>query len=84
MPVGRQHYGGVAMAVAIGPGDFDEALDFDAGQVFARPHLAIAYALRRPILREYERRPHQPDYILNNQNMNILLWSETGYRFVKR
>ena len=24
------------------------------------------------------------DYILDNQNMNILLWSETGYRFVKR
>ncbi len=24
------------------------------------------------------------DYILDNQNANILLWSETGYRFVKR
>jgi predicted transglutaminase-like cysteine proteinase len=24
------------------------------------------------------------DYILDNQNQNILLWSETGYRFVKR
>ena len=24
------------------------------------------------------------DYILDNQNMNILLWSETGYHFVKR
>ena len=24
------------------------------------------------------------DYVLDNQNMNILLWSETGYRFVKR
>ena len=24
------------------------------------------------------------DYVLDNQNMNILLWSETGYHFVKR
>ena len=24
------------------------------------------------------------DYILDNQNEDILLWSETGYRFVKR
>src|SRR5215831_16563344 len=24
------------------------------------------------------------DYILDNQNANVLLWSETGYRFVKR
>jgi predicted transglutaminase-like cysteine proteinase len=24
------------------------------------------------------------DYVLDNQNENILLWSETGYRFVKR
>jgi predicted transglutaminase-like cysteine proteinase len=24
------------------------------------------------------------DYILDNQNKNILLWSKTGYRFVKR
>jgi predicted transglutaminase-like cysteine proteinase len=24
------------------------------------------------------------DYVLDNQNMHILLWSETGYRFVKR
>jgi predicted transglutaminase-like cysteine proteinase len=24
------------------------------------------------------------DYVLDNQNQNILLWSETGYRFVKR
>ena len=24
------------------------------------------------------------DYILDNQNENILLWFETGYRFVKR
>jgi predicted transglutaminase-like cysteine proteinase len=24
------------------------------------------------------------DYVLDNQNKNILLWSETGYRFVKR
>ena len=24
------------------------------------------------------------DYVLDNQNINILLWSETGYRFVKR
>jgi len=24
------------------------------------------------------------DYILDNQNDNLLLWSETGYRFVKR
>jgi predicted transglutaminase-like cysteine proteinase len=24
------------------------------------------------------------DYVLDNQNKNILLWSETGYRFIKR
>jgi predicted transglutaminase-like cysteine proteinase len=24
------------------------------------------------------------DYILDNQNDNVLFWSETGYRFVKR
>ncbi len=24
------------------------------------------------------------DYVLDNQNDDILLWSETGYRFVKR
>jgi predicted transglutaminase-like cysteine proteinase len=24
------------------------------------------------------------DFILDNQNEEILLWSETGYRFVKR
>ena len=24
------------------------------------------------------------DYVLDNQNHNIVLWSETGYRFIKR
>ena len=24
------------------------------------------------------------DYVLDNQTQDILLWSETGYRFVKR
>jgi predicted transglutaminase-like cysteine proteinase len=24
------------------------------------------------------------DYVLDNQNENVLLWSETGYRFIKR
>jgi predicted transglutaminase-like cysteine proteinase len=24
------------------------------------------------------------DYVLDNQNEDILIWSETGYRFVKR
>jgi predicted transglutaminase-like cysteine proteinase len=24
------------------------------------------------------------DYVLDNQNTDILLWSETGYRFLKR
>ena len=43
MPVGDQHDGAVAMAVAIGPGGFDEAVDFGVGQVFTRPHLAIVY-----------------------------------------
>jgi hypothetical protein len=43
MPVGDQHHGGVAMAVAIGPGGFDEPVDLGVGQVFARPHLGIAY-----------------------------------------
>jgi hypothetical protein len=35
------------MAVAIDPGGFDEPVDFGVGQVFARPHLGIAYALGR-------------------------------------
>jgi predicted transglutaminase-like cysteine proteinase len=26
----------------------------------------------------------QGDYVLDNQNEDILLWSETGYRFIKR
>ena len=42
MPVGDQHHGGVAMAVAVGPGGFDEAVDLGVGQVFTRPHLGIA------------------------------------------
>jgi hypothetical protein len=42
MPVGDQHHGGVAMAVAIGPGGFDEPVDVGVGQVFARPHIGIA------------------------------------------
>jgi hypothetical protein len=45
MPVGEQHHGGVAMAVAVGPGGFDEAVDFGVGQVFARPHVGIANPL---------------------------------------
>ena len=47
MPVGDQHHGGVAMAVAIDPGGFDKPVDFGVRQVFARPHLGIAYALGR-------------------------------------
>jgi hypothetical protein len=53
MPIGDQHHGSVAMAVAIDPGGFDEPVDLGFGQVFARPHLAIAYALGRPIGRLY-------------------------------
>jgi hypothetical protein len=41
------------MAVAIGPGSFDEAVNFGVGQVFARPHLGIAYALGRSVSRLY-------------------------------
>jgi hypothetical protein len=47
MPVGDQHHRGIAMAVAIGPGDFDEAVDLGVGQVFARPYLGIAYPFGR-------------------------------------
>jgi hypothetical protein len=46
--LGDQHHGGVAMAVAIGPGSFDEAVDFGVGQVFTRPHLGIVYPFGRP------------------------------------
>jgi hypothetical protein len=51
MPAGDQHHGGVAMAVAIGPGGFDEAVDFGVGQVFTRPHLGIVYPFGRPAVR---------------------------------
>jgi hypothetical protein len=46
MPVGDQHHVGVAMAVAIGPGRFDEAVDFGVGQVFARPRLGPSVSPR--------------------------------------
>jgi hypothetical protein len=36
------------MAVAVGPGDLDEAVDFGVGQVFTRPHLGIACPFGRP------------------------------------
>ena len=29
--------------MAVGPGGFDEAVDFGVGQVFTRPHIHIAY-----------------------------------------
>ena len=43
----REHHGGVPMAVAIGPGSFDEAVNFGVGQVFARPHLGVEHPFRR-------------------------------------
>jgi hypothetical protein len=48
MPVGDQYHGGVAMAVAVDPRSFDEAVDLGVGQVFARPRIGIAYAFGRP------------------------------------
>jgi hypothetical protein len=53
MPVGDQHHGGIAMAIAIGPGGFEQAVDLGICQVLARPHLGIAYALRWPMSRIY-------------------------------
>ena len=51
MPVGDRHHGGVAMAVAVGPGGSDEAVYFGVGQVFTRPHLGIVYPFGRPAVR---------------------------------
>ena len=47
MSIGDQHHGSVAMAVAVGAGGFDEPVDLGVGQVFARPHLGIAYPFGR-------------------------------------
>lgn len=49
-------------------------------------------ALLVTVVRDKENKTHavltvttdKGDYILDNQNDDILLWSETGYRFVKR
>ena len=41
------------MAIAIATGGFDQAVDLSIGQLFARPHLGIAYALGRPMGRFY-------------------------------
>ena len=51
MPVGDQHHGGIAIAIAIGPAALSKRSTSAFVKDFARPHLGIAYALRWPISR---------------------------------
>ena len=47
VPVGDQHHGGIAMAVAILPGGIDQAGDLAIGEVLAGADLGVAFAARR-------------------------------------
>jgi hypothetical protein len=44
MPIGDQHHGGVAMAVAVVTSGLDQALNLGLGKVFARSDLGIRTA----------------------------------------
>ena len=47
VPVGDQHHGGIAVAVAILPGGGDQAIDLAIGEVLAGADLGVALAARR-------------------------------------
>ena len=47
MPIGDQHRGGVAVAMAVLPGGSDQPTDLGVGEVLARADLGIALAARR-------------------------------------
>ena len=50
VPVGDQHHGGIAVAVAVLPGNSDQAGDLGVGQIFARADLGVALTARaRPM-----------------------------------
>ena len=42
VPIGDQHHGGVAVAMAVLPGGSDQAIDLGVGQVLARADLGVA------------------------------------------
>ena len=52
MPVGDQHHGGIAVAVAILPGSIDQAGNLAIGEVLAGADLGITLAARRVGRRE--------------------------------
>jgi hypothetical protein len=41
MPIREQHHGGVAVAIAIGPGGFHQLLQLGGGQILARPRIGV-------------------------------------------
>ena len=43
VPVGDQHHGGIAVAVAVLPGGSDQAIDLGIGQVLARADLGVRW-----------------------------------------
>ena len=47
VPVGDQHHGGIAVAVAILPGGIDQAGDLAIGEVLAGADLGVTLAARR-------------------------------------
>ena len=47
VPVGNQHHGGIAVAVAILPGSIDQAGNLAIGEVLAGADLGVALAARR-------------------------------------
>ena len=47
VPIGDQHHGGVAVAMAVLPGGSDQASDLAVGEVLAGADLGIAFAARR-------------------------------------
>ena len=47
MPIGDQHHGGVAVAVAVLPGSSDQPGDLAVGQVLAGADLGITFAARQ-------------------------------------
>ena len=47
VPIGDQHRGGVAVAMAVLPGSSDQPSDLGVGQVFTRADLGVALAARR-------------------------------------
>src|SRR5262249_23258046 len=49
VPVGDQHHGGIAVAVAVLPGRGDQAIDFGVGQILARADSSVALTAGWPM-----------------------------------